>query len=138
MITEDKVTEIFYMADDFCKFFDAMVAKYTLKPTGKRKYHRDSTMSKAEVMLIMILFHDSGYHCFKHFYLEKRCRVSMYKGLLTHSLLCSKFVELTLNKALPYDVKKTQLDATSLSSGMYILSYLVNGQIIDSKKFYKK
>ena len=97
MITEDKVTEIFCMADDFCKFFDAMTAKYTLKPTGKRKYHRDSTMSKSEVMLIMILFHDSGYHCFKHFYLEKRSRVSMYKGLLTHSLLCSKFVELTLN-----------------------------------------
>ena len=35
MITEAKVTEIFCMADDFCKFFDAMVAKYTLKPTGK-------------------------------------------------------------------------------------------------------
>ena len=35
MITGDKVTEIFYMADDFCKFFDAMTAKYTLKPTGK-------------------------------------------------------------------------------------------------------
>ena len=46
MITEDKVTEIFCMADDFCKFFDAMTAKYTLKPTGKRKYHRNSTMSK--------------------------------------------------------------------------------------------
>jgi len=92
MVTEDKVTEIFCMADDFCKFFDAM----TVKPTGKRKYHRNSTMSKAEVMLIMILFHDSGYRCFKHFYLEKRSRVSMYKGLLTHSLLCSKFVELTL------------------------------------------
>ena len=95
-MTENKVTEIFYMADDFCKFFDAMTAKYTLKPNGKRKYHWDSTMSKAEVMLIMILFHDSGYRCFKHFYLEKRSRVSMYKGLLTHSLLCSKFVELTL------------------------------------------
>ena len=64
MSTEDKVTEIFYMADDFCKFFDAMTAKYTLKPTGKRKYHRNSTMSKAEVMLIIILFHDSGYRCF--------------------------------------------------------------------------
>ena len=35
MTTEDKVTEIFCMADDFCKFFDAMTAKYTLKPTGK-------------------------------------------------------------------------------------------------------
>ena len=64
MITEDKVTEIFCMADDFCKFFDVMTAKYTLKPTGKRKYHRNSTMSKAEVMLIIILFHDSGYRCF--------------------------------------------------------------------------
>ena len=74
MITEDKVTEIFCMADDFCKFFDAMVAKYTLKPTRKRKYHRDSTMSKAEVILIMILFHDSGYRCFKHVYLEKVCK----------------------------------------------------------------
>ena len=47
--------EMFCMADDFCKFFDAMTAKYTLKPTGKRNYHRNSTMSKAEVMLIMIL-----------------------------------------------------------------------------------
>ena len=74
MIIEDKVTEIFCMADDFCKFFDAMTAKYTLKSTGKRKYHRNSTMSKAEVMLIIILFHDSGYRCFKHFYLEKVCK----------------------------------------------------------------
>ena len=35
MITEDKITKIFCMADDFCKFFDAMIAKYTLKPIGK-------------------------------------------------------------------------------------------------------
>ncbi len=73
MITKAKVTEIFYRADDFCKFFDATTEKYVLNPTGK-KYHRDSTMSKEEVMLIMILFHDSGYRCFKHFYLEKVCR----------------------------------------------------------------
>ena len=50
MITEDKVTEIFCMADDFCKFFDTITAKYTLKPTGKRKYHRNSMMSKVDVM----------------------------------------------------------------------------------------
>ena len=37
MITEDKITEIFCMAEDFCKSFDAMTTKYTLKPTGKRK-----------------------------------------------------------------------------------------------------
>jgi len=74
MVAEDKTTEFFCMADDFYKFFDGMTEKYTLKPTGKRKYHRSSTMSKAEVMPIMILFHDSGYRCFKHFYLEKVCK----------------------------------------------------------------
>ncbi|MDD7303215.1 MAG: IS982 family transposase, partial [Prevotellaceae bacterium] len=80
MITEDKVFrklkgifEIFCIADDFCKFFDAMMAKYTVRLVHKRKYHRSSTMSKAEVMLIMILFHDSGYRCLKNFYLEKVC-----------------------------------------------------------------
>ena len=35
MVTEDKVTELFCMADDFCKFFDAMTAKYTLNLLGK-------------------------------------------------------------------------------------------------------
>ncbi len=74
MITEDKVTELFCIADDFCKFFDAMMEKYTLKADKKRQYHRKSTMSKAEIMVIMILFHDSGYRCLKHFYIEKVCR----------------------------------------------------------------
>ena len=59
MLTADKVTELFCMADDFCKFFDKMTEKYTLKSENKRSYHRDFTMSKAEIMLIMILFHDS-------------------------------------------------------------------------------
>ena len=67
MITEDKITELFCMADDFCQFFDAMMAKYTLRSAKKRRYHRNSTLCKAEVMLIMILFHDSGYRCLKHF-----------------------------------------------------------------------
>ena len=30
MITEDKVTEIFCIAYDFCKVFDTQMAKYTL------------------------------------------------------------------------------------------------------------
>ena len=42
MITEDKITEIYCMADDFCKVFDAQMKK--IHDTGsqnKRKYHRD-------------------------------------------------------------------------------------------------
>ena len=40
----------------------------------KRKYHREIRMSKAEIMVIMILFHSSGHRCLKHFYLEKVCK----------------------------------------------------------------
>ena len=36
MLTADKITELFCMADDFCKFFDKMTEKYTLKSENKR------------------------------------------------------------------------------------------------------
>ena len=49
MITEGKVTEICCMVDDFCKFFDVMTAKCTLKPTGQRKYHRNSMMQRQKL-----------------------------------------------------------------------------------------
>ena len=35
MFTEDKVTELFCIADNFCKFFDAMMSKYTIKEAKK-------------------------------------------------------------------------------------------------------
>jgi len=92
MLTEDKITELFCMVDDFCKFFDAMMAKYTLKTGKKRAYHRDSTMSKAEIMLIMILFHDSGYRCMKHFYQEKVCK--HLRHLFPKVVSYNRFVEL--------------------------------------------
>lgn len=60
MLTEDKVTELFFMADEFCKFFDWMMARYTLRNTGKRPYHRESTLSKAEIMLIFFGIHTAN------------------------------------------------------------------------------
>lgn len=57
MFTEDKATEIFCIADDFCKVFDTQMEKYTIKSNSKRKYHRDSTMSKTEIMVIILLVH---------------------------------------------------------------------------------
>lgn len=99
IITESKVIELFCMADEFCKFFDAMMTKYTLKPAKKRKYHRDSTMSKAEIMLILILFHDSGYRCLKHFYLEKVCK--HMRHLFPKVVSYNRFVELEKEIAIP-------------------------------------
>ena len=100
MITESKVMELFCMADDFCKFFDAMMSKYTLKPVMKRSYHRSSTMSKAEIMLIMILFHDSGYRCLKHFYVEKVCR--HMRHLFPKVVSYNRFVEQRKEVVIPF------------------------------------
>ena len=52
MITEDKVTEIFCIADDFCKVFDAQMAKYSFKAERKRKYHRESRFFGFKLHLI--------------------------------------------------------------------------------------
>ena len=51
----------------FLSFFND---RFGFKAERKRKYHRESHMSKAEIMVIMILFHSSGYRCF----LEKVCK----------------------------------------------------------------
>ena len=99
MITESKVIELFCMADDFCNFFDSMMSKYTLKAVMKRSYHRSSTMSKAEIMLIMILFHDSGYRCLKHFYIEKVCR--HMRHLFPKVVSYNRFVELEKEVTIP-------------------------------------
>ena len=99
MFTEDKVTEIFCMADDFCKFYDAMMAKYTVKEAKKRVYHRDGTLSKAEVMVIMILFHGSGYRCLKHFYLEHVA--NHLRHLFPELVSYNRFVELEKDVAIP-------------------------------------
>ena len=87
------------MVDDFCKLCDAMTTKYTLKPTRKRKYHQNSTMSKAEVMQVMILFHDSGYRYFKHFYLEKVCK--QLRHLFPKLVSYNRIVELERNVVIP-------------------------------------
>ena len=55
MITEDKVTEIFFMADEFHKFFCRLLDKYSLnapEDTGKRTYHRAGRLSVPEVMSV--------------------------------------------------------------------------------------
>lgn len=99
MFTEDKVTEIFFMADEFCGFFDSRMEKYALRDHKKRIYHRESTMSKSEIMVIIILFHNSGYRCLKHFYVEQVCR--HMRHLFPKVVSYNRFVELERDVAIP-------------------------------------
>ncbi len=56
-------------------------------------------MSKSEVMLIIILFHCSGYRCMKHFYLEKVCKG--IRNLFPAVVSYYRFVELQKDVAVP-------------------------------------
>ncbi|MBA4242262.1 MAG: transposase [Sphingobacteriaceae bacterium] len=63
--TSDKVTEIFYLADEFCSEFEKVLSPNLLGNLPKRK----PKMSNSEVITIMVLFHTGGYRTMKHFYL---------------------------------------------------------------------
>lgn len=110
MIIEDKVTIIFCIVDDFCNYFVAMMAKYTLKRVRKRNHHHVPTMSKSEMMLIMIVIHDSDYRCLKHFYLKAVCKYMLH--LFPHVASYNRFVELERNVVIPLAlfIKKVLLD----------------------------
>jgi hypothetical protein len=75
------------------------MAKYTIKEAKTRVYHRDMTLSKAEVMVIMILFHGSGYRCLKHFYLEHV--TNHLRHLFPKLVSYNRFVELEKEVAIP-------------------------------------
>ena len=102
-IDNDKVTEIFCMADDFCRVYDRFVKVNGLAPKrakSKRKYHRDGRLSDAEVITIMILFHLGGYKCLKHFYLNEIC--GHMRNLFPHTVSYNRFVELGRKVVVPF------------------------------------
>jgi len=66
MLTKDKITEIFCIADDFCKHFAVEMAKQLKLPAADGKHHRNRPceMSDSEIITILMLFH---YGTFKKF-----------------------------------------------------------------------
>jgi hypothetical protein len=64
-ITQTKITEIFYLVDEFCIEFERTITKHLVGNTPIRK----PKMQTSEVITIMILFHSMGYRDMKHFYL---------------------------------------------------------------------
>ncbi len=92
MITESKVTEIFCIADDFCKEFDGEMAKNALpSTTDTPKRKRKRMMSDAEVITILICFHFNSYRNFKHYYLG--CVRIHWKHLFPQTFSYNRFVE---------------------------------------------
>ena len=92
MLSADKVSEIFCIADDFCQEFDREIEKMSLPLDGKKHRRRKGQMSDSEIMTILICFHFNTYRNFKHYYL------SYVKGYLKdafpNAVSYNRFVEL--------------------------------------------
>ena len=92
-ITKDKITEIFCIIDDFCQEYDKEIAKMALKaPDGRKHRNRPWTMSRSEIMTILICFHFNQFRNFKHYYLFY-VREHL-KDLFPKQLSYNRFVEL--------------------------------------------
>ena len=94
MLTEDKITELFCIADDFCKECDAEIKKNAVLPStdGKTRRNRTSRMSQAEMITIMMAFHYNTFRNFKHYYCQ--CVLKHWKHLFPDAVSYNRFVEL--------------------------------------------
>ena len=122
MFSEAKVSEIYCVADDFCKEFARHQENYMLKDTKKNVKHRNkpNRMSDAEIILIMILFHSGGYRCFKQFYQEYVCKHLGH--LFPKRVSYNRFVELEKEVLFPLTIFiKTVLLGTCTGIALWIL-----------------
>ena len=92
MFSEAKVTEIYFMADDFCKEFAKVQEEYMIEDKNHKHRNKPNRMSDAEIMVILILFHSGGFRCFKHYYKEYVCKHLTH--LFPNRVSYNRFVEL--------------------------------------------
>ncbi len=93
--TEDKITEIFYLTDEFCSEFQKSIQGHLIGNKAKKK----PIMSQSEVISILIIFHGMQSKNIKHFYLN------FVQKHLTHlfpnTVSYNRFVELSQQVILP-------------------------------------
>ena len=102
MFSETKVTEIYCMADDFCKEFAKIQEKYMVDDKNRKHRNKPNRMSDAEIMVILILFHSGGFRCFKHYYKEYVCKHLTH--LFPRRVSYNRFVELEKEVLLQFTV----------------------------------
>lgn len=97
-ITTDKVTEIFYLTDEFCKEFKAIISTSMLGKEPKRK----PRMSDSEVITLMTLFHSGSFRNMKHFY-QHYVQKHLQKEF-PNTVSYNRFTELMQSAVLPMTV----------------------------------
>lgn len=93
--TQDKVTEIFYLVDEFCLEFQKSIQGHLLGNPPKRK----PIMSHSEVITTLIIFHGMQHKNIKHFYLNYVQKHLQH--LFPKTVSYNRFVELSQQVVLP-------------------------------------
>jgi hypothetical protein len=86
---QDSLVSLFCHIDDFCQ--EALPAlKQAALPDAKSR-NRARSLSESEIMTLLVLFHQSGFRCFKTFYLGYACQHlrEAFPGLVSYN----RFVE---------------------------------------------
>ena len=91
-----EVTEIYCIADDFCKEYELELNKKALSlsnpsPNTPKTRNRKGRMSDAEMITILVMFHSNTFRNSKHFYLFYVCRE--LKEEFPNLLSYTRFVE---------------------------------------------
>ena len=93
MTTGYKVTELFCVIDELCKYFESENAgKMFLSDDGRKRRNRKASLSDSEIMTILLYFHFGSFRNFKHYYMF------LIKGTLKsyfpNAVSYNRFVEL--------------------------------------------
>ena len=98
ILSDNKITEIFYLVDEFCLSFEKTIQKHLIGNKPKRT----PKMSCSEVITIMISFHLGGFRNMKHFYLYYVQKHMSH--LFPNTVSYNRFLELMQNATLPMSI----------------------------------
>jgi hypothetical protein len=99
-MNDDIITRIFCDVDDFCIRLERYCKARLLPPSGTGgRWFPQGRLTLSEVMTIVILFHLSGYRCFKWYYQD--CVSKQLSGYFPRLVSYNRFVELMSYSALP-------------------------------------
>lgn len=94
-LTKNKVTEIFYLTDEFCQEFKKSFDSHLIGNRPKKA----PRMSDSEIITILVLFHFGGFRNLKHFYLHY-VKAHMQKEF-PNTVSYNRFVELSHRVCMP-------------------------------------
>lgn len=96
--TLDKITEIFYLTDEFCFEFQKTINGHLIGSAPKKK----PKMAQSEVITILIIFHGMQHKNLKHFYLNYVQK--HLNDLFPNTVSYNRFVELSQQVVLPMTI----------------------------------